>query len=224
MSGRLVLLEGLDGSGKTTQIALLEKALRARGVALRRVKFPHYEEPYSAPVRMYLNGQFGGDPSDVNAYAASTFFAVDRYASFRREWGEAYRSGLLILADRYATSNVIYQMPKLPRDRWDGFVAWLEDFEYGRLGLPRPDLTVYLDMPPAVSERLIENRCRAGGGRDIHENSAGYLAACREGAAYAVRRFGWKTVACAENGAPRPAGEIHAEILRTVAEGLRLEG
>ncbi len=220
MSGKLVLLEGLDGSGKTTQTALLARALRGRGVPLRRVKFPRYGEPYSEPARMYLDGEFGRDPGDVNAYAASTFFAVDRYASFRREWGEDYRNGVLILADRYATSNVIYQMPKLPREEWDGFVAWLEDFEYGKLGIPKPDLTVYLDMPAPASERLIEKRCRAGGRRDIHESSSAYLAACRRSAAYAVRRFGWKTVACAENGAPRPAEQVHAEILRIVLRGL----
>lgn len=214
MSGSLVLLEGLDGSGKTTQMELLEKALRRNAVPLRRVKFPNYGEPYSAPVRMYLNGEFGKNPDDVNAYAASTFFAVDRYASFRKVWGNDYRRGILILADRYTTSNVIYQMPKLPRNQWDGFVGWLEDFEYGKLGLPKPDLTVYLDMPSEISEQLIEKRCLRGKVRDIHERDAEYLAACREGASYAIRRFGWKTISCAENGIPKSADRVHGEILK----------
>jgi dTMP kinase len=217
MSGKLILLEGLDGSGKTTQTGLLEKELIRRGIRLRRVKFPEYEEPSSAPVRMYLNGEFGKNPDDVNAYAASSFFAVDRYASFRRRWGRDYENGILILADRYTTSNIIYQMPKLPRTEWDGFLSWIQDFEYGKLGIPEPDLTVYLDMPPLISQKLLNIRYRENGGRrDIHESNTDYLNGCRESAFYAATKLGWQIVSCAENGLPKSRESIQKEILQLV--------
>lgn len=217
MRGKLISLEGLDGSGKATQAALLERELRRRGAGVRRVSFPAYGEPSSAPVRMYLDGAFGREPGDVNAYAASTFFAVDRYASFRRFWKKDYEGGALILADRYTTSNLVYQMPKLPRAEWEDFILWLEDFEYARLGIPKPDLTVYLDMPPEISQNLLEERYRRDGGRrDIHESNAAYLAACRRGAAFAAERLGWRVVSCAEGGAPKSVEKIRENILEIV--------
>ena len=148
----LVVLEGLDGSGKGTQAKLLAEALVCRGVPLRPVTFPDYSSPSSSLVKMYLNGEFGAEPGDVNAYAASAFYAVDRFASFRKGWGGDYRQGKLILCDRYATSNMVYQMGKLPRAEWDGYLAWMEDFEYQKLGIPRPDLVLYLDMPVEVAQ------------------------------------------------------------------------
>ena len=219
--GKLIVLEGLDGSGKTTQTELLAQSLRSAGCRFRRLKFPCYDQPFSAPARMYLNGEFGSDPGDVNAYAASTFFAVDRYASFRRFWHDDYENGAVILTDRYTASNLIYQLPKLPRGEWDGFFDWLCDYEFGKLGIPSPDLTVYLDMPQEAAQRLLDGRYRVnGGGRDIHESSAPYLAACRESAAYAAGRLGWRAVACAENGAPRSVEAVHADVAAIVREAL----
>lgn len=219
MSGRLISVEGLDGSGKATQTGLLEKVLLQCGIPLRRVSFPEYGEPSSAPVKMYLNGEFGKNPNDVNAYAASTFFAVDRYASFRKRWKKDYDGGALILADRYTTSNMVYQLPKLPREEWDGFLSWLQDFEYAKLGIPQPDLTVYLDMPTEISQELLDKRYRRNGGeKDIHESNTAYLSACRQSAAFTADRLGWSVVSCAENGAPKSVEKIHAEILKIVSD------
>lgn len=131
--------KGWTAAGKGTQAKLLAEALVCRGVPLRPVTFPDYSSPSSSLVKMYLNGEFGAEPEDVNAYAASAFYAVDRFASFRKGWGGDYRQGKLILCDRYATSNMVYQMGKLPRAEWDGYLAWVEDFEYQKLGIPRPD-------------------------------------------------------------------------------------
>ena len=119
MSGKLIVIEGLDGSGKATQTALLCEALEKMGKKIRRITFPDYKEPSSALIKMYLGGEFGDDPGAVNAYAASSFYAVDRFASFIKFWKDFYLAGGLVIADRYATSNAIYQMGKLPKSGWD---------------------------------------------------------------------------------------------------------
>lgn len=219
MNGRLITIDGLDGSGKATQTELLCEELNRRGIKFRRVSFPDYHSDSSAPVRMYLNGEFGGKPEDVNAYAASSFFAVDRFASFIRDWKEDYRDGALIIADRYTTSNMIYQLPKLPKTEWEKYLEWLQDFEYEKLGLPRPDLTVYLELPTEISQRLLDMRYLNGKGeRDIHESNIGYLSACRESASYVAQRLSWRTVICEEGGRPRKREEIHKELLEIVLE------
>ncbi|WBY64915.1 MAG: Thymidylate kinase [Thermocaproicibacter melissae] len=217
MSGKLIVVEGLDGSGKTTQMGLLEEAFHAKNILCRRVKFPAYDQPFSAPVRMYLGGEFGSDPGDVNAYAAATLFAVDRFASFKKIWQKDYQSGTVILTDRYTTSNLTYQLPKLPRSEWDDYLAWLLDFEYGKLGIPKPDLTVFLDMPQELSQKLLDKRYHANGGkRDIHEQNRPYLEACRESAHYAAEKLGWSVIPCSEQGALRSIESIHEDILKTV--------
>ncbi len=217
--GKLVVLEGLDGSGKATQAALLLRALEGKGLRARRISFPDYEQPSSALVRMYLAGEFGAEPGDVNAYAASSFYAVDRFASYRKFWKREYDGGAAIVADRYVTSNLIYQLAKLPRAEWDAFLRWEEDYEYGPLGLPRPELTVYLAMPVEISQGLLSGRY---GGReekkDIHEKNVAYLADCRAAAAYAAQRCGWLTVSCAESGHPKAVEEIHGEIMRLLED------
>ncbi len=213
----LVVLEGLDGSGKGTQAKLLAEALVCRGVPLRPVTFPDYSSPSSSLVKMYLNGEFGAEPEDVNAYAASAFYAVDRFASFRKGWGGDYRQGKLILCDRYATSNMVYQMGKLPRAEWDGYLAWVEDFEYQKLGIPRPDLVLYLDMPIEVSQKLLLQRYQGDSGKkDIHESHLAFLRSCGECARYAGKRLGWKVVSCAKGGEPLPVEEIHRAVLAAV--------
>ena len=158
MRGRLLVLEGLDGSGKATQAALLAKALAAAQLPVRQISFPNYGSDSSALVRMYLAGAFGEKPDDVNAYAASSFFAVDRYAGYKADWGPFYEGGGILIADRYTTSNGVHQCSKLPPEEWDGYLGWLFDYEYRLLGLPAPDGVIYLRVDPAVSQKLMPGR------------------------------------------------------------------
>ena len=151
--GKLIVIEGTDGSGKSTQFRLLTERLSQEGKKFQRLVFPQYAEPSSALIRMYLGGEFGTNPSDVNAYAASAFYAVDRYASYKKVWGKWYEEGGLVVSDRYTTSNAVHQASKEPEDQQGTFLNWLYEFEYGKLGLPRPDLTIYLDVPDVDNTR-----------------------------------------------------------------------
>ena len=223
MSGKLIALEGLDGSGKGTQAGLLYQDLAARGVQVRKISFPDYGQPSSALAKMYLDGAFGSDPDEVSAYAASSFYAVDRFASYAQFWKAAYQSGATIIADRYSTSNIVFQMSKLPRNEWDAFIAWVEDYEYQKLGLPRPDCTVYLDMPPPVSQRLLSARYHGDEQKkDIHERNTAYLCACRESAAYAAKKLHWLVINCAEGDNAKPMEQIHRELMKKLAGEITL--
>lgn len=223
MTGKLIALEGLDGSGKATQTELLCKVLSEKGVNLRRVSFPDYAEPSSVLAKMYLDGAFGKDPNAVNAYAASSFYAVDRYASYVKFWREAYLDGALIVADRYATSNMVFQLSKVPKPEWKNFIGWVEDYEYGKLGIPKPDVTIYLDMPREVSQKLLSNRYHGDENKkDIHENNMAYLRECRESAAFAAELLNWKIVRCADGDSPRTVEDIHRDILEIITEELPL--
>ena len=184
--GKLIVIDGLDGSGKSTQTDLVAKALAEQGIKVRQISFPDYKEPSSALVKMYLSGVFSENPDDVNAYAAGSFYAVDRYASYKQFWEKDYQDGALILATRYATSNAIHQMGKLPRNQWEDYLHWIEDFEYSKLGLPAPDLVIFLDMNRAVADRLLSERYAGDESkRDIHEKNMAYLQHCRETAEFA---------------------------------------
>ncbi len=199
--GVLLVLEGIDGSGKATQSALLEKHLLAEGRAVRRVSFPDYDSPSSALVKMYLAGDFGKDPSDVNPYAASLFYAVDRFASYRMKWKHFYEEGGIVIADRYTTSNMVHQMTKYDSGKARAaFLTWLEQTEYEELGLPRPDGVFLLDVPLAVSEELVRHRAAQGGSMDIHEQHIDYLRRCHEAYQELALRYGWHRIACAEEG------------------------
>lgn len=211
----LIVLEGLDGSGKGTQTQLLLEALCAEkgSEAVRKITFPDYESPSSALVKMYLGGEFGKDPEDVNAFAASAFYAVDRFASFRKDWQKEYDEGKTILCDRYVTSNFIYQMGKLPKARWEEYLSWVEDLEYEKLGLPRPDRVIYLDMPVEISQKLISDRYHGDEGKkDIHESHLEFLRQAGECARFAGEKLNWKIISCARDGAPRSVEEIHREV------------
>lgn len=195
--GKLIIFEGLDGSGKGTQTALTAQNLQAQGYDLRQVTFPNYKSDASALVRMYLSGQFGSHPDDVNAYAASAFYAVDRFASYKTEWGEYYRAGGLILSDRYTTSNAVHQCSKLPPMHWDGFLEWLFEFEYKKIGIPAPDAVVYLAVDPEVSQKLMEERYQGDKSKlDIQERDTEYLARSRAAAEYCARKLGWCRIEC----------------------------
>ena len=213
MSGTLIVLEGTDGSGKSTQFSLLCRTLEQAQRPFQRLIFPQYQQPSSALIRMYLGGEFGRRPSDVNPYAASAFYAVDRYAGYKQDWGGYYEGGGLMVADRYTTSNAVHQASKLPAGERDGYLDWLFDLEYNRLGLPRPDLVVYLDLPTELSEEMMRRREAATGvAADIHERDEAYLRACRASAREIARGCGWQLVDCARDGVVRPAEEIHREV------------
>lgn len=215
--GKLIVIEGLDGSGKGTQAAELAKNLAAGGAPVRKVSFPDYASDSSALVKMYLSGQFGKDPQDVNAYAASTFYAVDRFASFKRDWGGFYEGGGIVVADRYTTSNAVHQCSKLPQEQWDAFLAWLFDFEYHLLGIPSPDLVVYLSVDPAVSQRLMTGRYQGDESRkDIHEGNLAYLRRSRLAAEYCSSRLGWRQIECCRGGQMRTVEAIQADILTLI--------
>ena len=156
--GKLIVFEGTDGSGKSTQFSLLTKRLQAMQVDFRTMVFPQYSEPSSALIRMYLGGEFGTRPSDVNAYAASTFYAVDRYASYRKVWREYYQNGGLMLSDRYTTSNAVHQASKEPDETREEFFRWLYDFEYHHMELPEPDIVIYLDVPTELTGQMLRRR------------------------------------------------------------------
>ncbi len=223
MGGKLIVFEGTDGSGKATQTRMLCQELERRGIPYRKLEFPRYQEESSALIRLYLSGAFGGKPEDVNAYAAATFYAVDRYASYRQDWGEFYEKGGLLIADRYTTSNAVHQTSKLPAEERDRFLDWLFDFEYRLLGLPAPTRVLYLDLPTDISEQMMRHREQETGTHaDIHEQDTEYLCHCRENAAYVVERCGWTKIDCAAEGKIRSVEEIHQQVLSQVEDLLVL--
>ena len=218
-AGRLIVIEGLDGSGKATQAQRLAAEAAARGCAVREVSFPNYGSDSSALVKMYLAGEFGSDPGDVNAYAASSFFAVDRFASFKKDWGAFYRDGGLIIADRYTTSNAVHQCSKLPESEWDAYLDWLFHFEYTLLGIPAPDAVVYLRLDPAISQELMDGRYHGDETKkDIHERNLDYLRRSRAAAEYCARKLGWQCVECTRDGKMRSIEDIQSEVQTLVKD------
>lgn len=223
MPGKLIVIEGLDGSGKSTQVARLKQRLLDAGISVRQIKLPDYDDPSSTLVRMYLGGAFGANPSDVNIFATSAFYAVDRYASFHRHWKEDYTNGTLILADRYTTSNAVHQTVKLPKEQWADYIEWLCDFEYNKMQVPRPDRVIYLDMPVEISQRLMS--ARYGGDevkKDVHEANVAYLQQCREAADFAAKKMGWDTISCADGENPLPIEVISDSIYAIVKQELEI--
>lgn len=214
MTAKLIAIEGLDGSGKETQSALLRAALEARGVAVDGVAFPRYGEASAALVEDYLHGGFGERAEDVNAYAASSFFAMDRLVSYLKEWRERYEAAEVFVADRYVTSNAIHQCSKLPESAWESFTSWLFDYEHARLGLPRADAVVYLRLDLATSQRLLARRYGGDASkRDVHERDLAYLERSRQAAEWCCERFGWTAVECVRAGELRERADVHAEIM-----------
>lgn len=218
MRGKLIVIDGLDGSGKSTQSERVAECLRAWGEQVELISFPDYGEPSSALVRMYLGGEFSDSPGGVNAYAASTFYAVDRYASFKKFWEKKYLSGYTILATRYVSSNAIHQMGKLPRDQWDEYLKWLDDFEFEKLCLPRPDQVIFLNMSRKVADRLIERRYGGDESRkDIHEKDRAYLQNCQKTAEYAAKVQKWQVISCDDGENPLPLDIVTAQIMNRIA-------
>lgn len=218
MCSKIIVIEGLDGSGKATQTKLLEKKLLKNGKSVRRLEFPDYESPSSALIKMYLAGEFGDKPEDVNAYAASAFYAVDRIASFLKYWKKDYEQDTVILSDRYATSNLIYQMSKTDEEQWESFIEWQNDFEYTKMGIPKPDTVIYLDVDPVISQRLMEKRYNGDiSKKDLHEKNLSYLLKCRKGALYTAKKCGWTVINCCENGEIKTIEQISKEIEEAIS-------
>lgn len=216
-NGKLIVVEGLDGSGKGTQAKLLAENLAAMGRPVRKISFPDYDSDSSALVKMYLRGEFGKDPSDVNAYAASTFYAVDRFASFKKDWGKFYADGGIVVADRYTTSNAVHQCSKLPEDQWAHYLDWLFDFEYHLMGIPEPDMVIYLKVDPQVSQKLMTGRYAGDESKkDIHEGNLDYLNRSRLAANHCSRVLGWREIECCAGEGMRSIEDIQAEILEMI--------
>lgn len=219
--GKLIVLEGLDGSGKATQAKRLAAALAAEGRPVREITFPNYASDSSALVRMYLAGQFGARPDDVNAYAASSFYAVDRYAGYKADWGRFYEEGGILIADRYTTSNAVHQCSKLPPEEWEQFLHWLFDYEFHLLGLPAPDCVIYLQVDPAVSQKLMTQRYHGDESKkDVHEKDVEYLTRSRRAAEFCAVHLGWQTVPCTCGDGMRSIEEIGQEVRRRVDAAL----
>ena len=219
MNGKLYVIEGVDGSGKATQTELLYQALLAEGKPVRKVSFPDYDSPSSSLIKMYLNGEFGTDPQSVNAFATSVFFAVDRFASFRKDWQEFYQNGGIIIADRYVTSNLVHQAGKITdAAEKERYIQWLSDLEYNIFGLPKPDYVIFLDMPPAYSLKLRQqrNELKQGLTADIHEADQTYLQNAYKNAIGIAKHQEWHTISCVADDKIRTIEDIHAEIVRTI--------
>lgn len=219
MKGKLIVIEGLDGSGKATQTALLCDVLQQDGKPVRHITFPDYDQPSSALVKMYLNAEFGSNPEDVNAYAASSFYAVDRFASYLKFWKKDYQNGTVIVADRYTTSNAVYQMTKTKKEDWNNYLQWLQDYEYNKLQLPKPDLVLYLDMPTEISQSLMTARYHGNEAKkDLHERNRAFLTQCREAALYSAKKLGWKVIACSDSGQLRTIESVHQDVTAKIRE------
>lgn len=220
--GKFIAIEGLDGTGKATQTALIEAALKEKSIPMRRLDFPDYESDGSYLVRMYLDGQLGRDPDSVNAYAASSFFAADRYISYKTDWEkDACDSEKIIVANRYTTANAYHQLSKLPKEEWDSFLDWLSDYEFNRLGLPEPDLVVLLIAPSSVSlKHIIARSSETGVSRDIHEADEDYLARCYDAALYAADKLGWTVINCTDGEELKSREDIFEMIAEAFSDKL----
>ncbi len=211
--GKIIVIEGLDGSGKNTQARLLVKAL-AEKYDVKRLSYPDYDSQSSALVKMYLGGELGDDPMAVNAYAASSFYAVDRIASYLKHWKADFENGMNFIFDRYTTSNAVYMLSKLEENEKEAFLNWLTDFEFNKMGLPKPDKVIYLDMPTEISQRLMSKRYEGDESKkDLHEKNVDFLKLCRENALYAAEKLGWTVISCSDGENPYTIEEISEKVL-----------
>lgn len=201
--GKLLVVEGVDSSGKKTQAELLYNKLLSEGKKVKLITFPNYESPSSSLVKMYLNGDFGENPDEVNVYASSTFYAVDRFASFKTDWEGFYNDGGIIISDRYTTSNMVHQASKIKdKDKKDEYLDWLWELEFNLYKLPVPDMVIFLDVEPSTSIKLMGNRPNKitnESTKDIHEKNQEYLINSYLNALYVAKKYDWKRINCNTN-------------------------
>lgn len=220
MSGKLIIIEsGSDASGKATQTKKLYDRLVSEGYNVKKVEYPNYDFETSTLVKMYLRGDFGKNPSDVDAYVASTFYAVDRYASFKTQWEEFYNKGGIILADRYTTSNMVHQASKMEESERDKYLDWLFDYEFNMYKIPKPDAVIFLDVPVDFSKNLMKDRDNKFTGekeKDIHEKDLEYLKKCYENSLYIADKYDWKKIECIKDNSLRSIESIHEEIYENI--------
>lgn len=225
MNGKLIIIEsGSDASGKATQTKKLYERLLKDGYNIKRVEYPNYQSESSALVKMYLRGDFGDKPSDVDPYVSSTFFAADRYASYKTEWEEFYCNGDIILADRYTTSNMVHQASKMDKENRDKYLDWLTDYEFNMYKIPKPDCVIFLDVPIEFSQKLMENRKNKFTGedkKDIHESDIKYLEDSYNNSLYIADKYNWKKINCVENNQLRSIDSIHEEIYQVVINTIK---
>lgn len=218
--GKLIVIEGVDASGKATQTGLLFEYLKNKNEKTVKIEFPDYESESSGLVKMYLRGEFGKNAEDVNPYVASTFFAADRFASYKTKWGKLYEDGYTVIADRYVTANMLHQASKFDNiEDKVKFIEWLYDFEYNLYNLPKPDLKLFLNVPPEVSFELMRDRLNKFTDeeeKDIHESDKEYLKKTYENAIYIAKNYGFEIVNCVKDGKLRTIEDIQEEIRRIV--------
>lgn len=218
--GKLIVIEGTDSSGKETQTRKLYERLEKEITNVIRLSFPNYKSPACEPVKMYLAGAFGDNALDINPYPVSTMFAIDRYASYKMEWEKFYQDGGIIVTDRYTTSNMVHQASKIESiDKKNEYLDWLEELEYSKMGIPRPDLIIFLNMPTETAAELMAQRKNKITGediKDIHEKDISYLKKSYENACNIAKKYNWLEIKCVENGRLKTIDEIGEEIFSIV--------
>lgn len=211
MKGKIIVIEGTDGSGKATQAKLLFEFLKAKGEKAILQSFPNYESPSSGPVKLYLNGELGEHANDFTAYQSSVLFAVDRLCTMQK-LNDFLENGGIVVLDRYVQSNMTHQAGKIANEKdRDAFLNWLNEFEFETLKLPKPDVVLFLDVPVEVSKCLANERknLKAGTKKDIHENDKNHLENAYNAGKYVAKKFGWHVIPCTENGEIKSINEIH---------------
>lgn len=220
--GKLIVIEGTDSSGKETQTKRLFEKLEEKGLKVKKISFPNYDSPACEPVKMYLSGAFGEDAMKVNPYPVSTMYAIDRYASFKTDWEKFYNEDGIIVTDRYVTSNMVHQASKIrDLDEKKQYLNWLEDLEYEKMGIPRPDLVIFLNMPTEMAVRLMaerKNKITGEEKKDIHERDKEYLKESHANACKIANIYNWKEIKCNDGERIKTIKEIGEEVFSLVEE------
>lgn len=217
MDNKLIVIEGLDGCGKSTQLELLKQNFPQ----CRFITFPYYQTPSGQIITEYLKGNYCEKDINVSAYTASSFYAVDRYTSFKTDWEKDWDRGTPLISARYVSSNAIYQMAKLPKADWNEFLNWLYDLEFKKFKLPVPAKTIFLDMPIEVSQKLLLKRYNGDEQqKDVHERNIDFMNKCREAALYVADKQNWTMISCSDNGQPLDIDTIHQELIEQIKETL----